>query len=134
MSSLGFGTQELIVLLVVIFVLGVIAYLIGKRAVAKGRSGWRWGLLSLFPLIGPLGAALLLWTMPPAGHKASLGQMIGRVFVLLLIFALAGRIVPNDIQEIDAEGEVIHPIDCLTPQSTGEDACKPPSPHLQMHK
>lgn len=72
---------------VLLFVLGgwlSIARAVGLAAKKKNRRRWLWTTMSIFPL-GPLIGPLWLATMPVAGGKATIGQVIGRAVLIFLI-------------------------------------------------
>lgn len=84
-------------LLLVLGVWGAIVYVTSRSAIAKGRSGWIWGILTIFPL-GPLTGPLFLSTMPKLGAAASKGQLIGRtIIVAFMVFAFLFRLVTNSL-------------------------------------
>ena len=86
-----------LILLLVLGVWGAIVYVTSRSAIAKGRSGWIWGILTIFPL-GPVTGPLFLLTMPKLGAAASKGQLIGRtVIVAFLVFAFLFRLIENSV-------------------------------------
>jgi len=86
-----------LILLLVLGVWGAIVYVTSRSAIAKGRSGWIWGILTIFPL-GPVTGPLFLSTMPKLGAAASMGQLIGRtIIVAFLVFAFLFRLVTNSL-------------------------------------
>lgn len=68
-----------------------VAIAVGKAAAKKNRRRWLWTLLSLF-VLGPVGAALWLASMPVVGEKATTGQSIGRA---VLIFLFVGNLLAS---------------------------------------
>lgn len=85
-----------------VLVLGVwigIVYATSRSAIVKGRRGWLWGILTVFPL-GPLTGPLFLSTMPKLGSAASKGQLIGRALIIaFLVLAFLFRLVENSVPE-----------------------------------
>ena len=92
--------NDVAIYITVLVVLGFwagIVYVTAKSAIAKEKSGWLWGILTIFPL-GPLTGPLLLMTMSKSGTAASKGQLVGRTLIIaFLVFALLFRLVTNSL-------------------------------------
>ena len=90
--------DEVTVYIVIVVLFGgwfAIAYATARRAITKGRSGWLWGILTVFPL-GPIIGPLILTTMSNSGSAASKGQLIGRTFIItFLVFSFLVRLASS---------------------------------------
>ena len=92
--------NDVTVYIIVVVFLGAwigIACATAKSAIAKERSGWLWGSLTIFPL-GPITGPLLLMTMSKSGTAASKGQLVGRILIIaFIVFAFLFRLVTNSL-------------------------------------
>ena len=89
--------------IVIVVVWGFIARAVGLAAKDKKRSRSLWTLMTIFPL-GPIMGPLWLSSLPVVGEKSSVGQLIGRLLLVLFVVGnISSRVIEQSGNEKVAE-------------------------------